>query len=323
MPGELLSTFLLQSLQRSQPQIQTSQPESIEELVFRNPFKTAEEVFDDILPAVESNEFYAISYVGSQGHGKSHSAAGFATLALKKGFLVIYAKAADIFPDLQGWIAKVKELLKEHGNPKVCFVYDDMSYSTGTVSSKAAAKFKNFIADMRHEFEQVFGTIQILILYISHRYHSVPPMLRNSATWIFASMQPEDRLDAMKLIPNHKEQKDKLEAIYMFLSKVTQDGPKYVNLKFSIGGNEFNFRWGKKGDPGDGRLMMSFHRGELRIFNAKQLEGQIDLEDHRIKYVAPTPPTPEQIESLNERKKEALRAKAEELFNKSQQPEIE
>src|SRR6478736_1378227 len=323
MPGELLSTFLLQSLQRSQPQIQNTQPESIEELVFKNPFKTAEEVFDDILPAVESNEFYAISYVGSQGHGKSHSAAGFATLALKKGFLVIYAKAADIFPDLQGWIAKVKELLKEHGNPKVCFVYDDMSYSTGTVSSKAAAKFKNFIADMRHEFEQVFGTIQILILYISHRYHSVPPMLRNSATWIFASMQPEDRLDAMKLIPNHKEQKDKLEAIYMFLSKVTQDGPKYVNLKFSIGGNEFNFRWGKKGDPGDGRLMMSFHRGELRIFNAKQLEGQIDLEDHRIKYVAPTPPTPEEIELFNERKKEALRAKAEELFNKSQKPEIE
>src|SRR6185312_10906173 len=162
-----------------------------------------------------------------------------------------------------------------------------MSYSTGTISSKAAAKFKNFIADMRHEFEQVFGTIQILILYISHRYHSVPPMLRNSATWIFASMQPEDRLDAMKLIPNHKEQKDKLEAIYVFLSKVTQDGPKYVNLKFSIGGNDFNFKWGKKGDPGDGRLMMSFHRGELRIFNAKQLEGQIDLEDYRIKYVPP------------------------------------
>lgn len=315
MAGELLSQFYRNYFEQVQPEIK-QQEKIIEDVVFKNPFHMTDEIFDDILPAVESNEFYAISYIGSQGHGKSHSAAGFATKAKEKGFLVIYAKAADIFPDLKGWIEKVKELLQKHGNPKVCFVYDDMSYSTGTISSKSAAKFKNFIADMRHEFEQVFGTIQILILYISHRYHSVPPMLRNSATWIFASMQPEDRLDAMKLIPNHKEQKDKLEAIYMFLSKVTQDGPKYVTLKFTMGNHEFNFKWGKKGDPGDGRLMMSFHRGELRIFNAKQVENQIDLEDYRIKYVPPAPPTEEELEQQKERKKEALRLKAEELFAK-------
>lgn len=321
MAGELLSQFYKTYFENIQPEVKKQQ-EIIEEVVFKNPFHMTEEIFDDILPAVETNEFYAISFLGTQGHGKSHSAAGFATLAKAKGFLVIYAKAADIFPDLKMWIEKVKALLKEHGTPKICFVYDDMSYSTGTISSKAAAKFKNFIADIRHEFETVLGTIQLFILYISHRYHSVPPMLRNSPTWIFASMQPEDRTDAMKLIPNHKEQKDKLEAIYVFLSKVTQDGPKYVNLKFTLGTHEFNFKWGKKGDPGDGRLMMSFHRGELRIFNSKQVENQIDLEDYRIKYVLPPPPTEEEIEAQKERKKLALKAKAEELFNNMPTQEI-
>ena len=322
MGGELLAEYLLQKIQQKHPEVQI-QDEYIEDIVFKNPFHLTEEIFDDILPTVETNEFYAISYIGSQGHGKSYSASGFATKAKAKGFMIIYAKAADIFPDLKGWIEKVKEKLKKHGNPKVCFVYDDMSYTTGTISSKAAAKFKNFIADMRHEFEQVFGTIQILIIYISHRYHSVPPMLRNSATWVFASMQPEDRLDAMKLIPNHKEQKDKLESIYVFLSKVTQDGPKYTNLKFNLGENEFNFRWGKKGDPGDGRLMMSFHRGELRIFNAKEIEGMINLEDYRIKYEPPTPPTEDEIIAKKQRLDIAFRKKAEEITSNLNNKKLE
>lgn len=314
MPGELLSKYLMQNLSRFQPEIKIEQTDqAIEDIVFKNPFHTGDEIFEDILPSVETNEFFSISFIGTQGHGKSHSAAGMATRAMKKGFLVVYAKAADIFPDLKGWIEKVKQKLKEHGLGKLCLVYDDMSYSTGTLSTKAAAKFKNFIGDMRHEFETVFGTIELFILYISHRYHSVPPMLRNSPTWIFASMQPEDRLDAMKLIPNHKEQKDKLEAIYVFLSKVTQDGPKYTNLKFNLGDNEFNFRWGKKGDPGDGRLMMSYHRGELRIFNSKQVEDQIDLEDYRFKY---EPPTEEQIAEDKARKAEAFKLKALEITSK-------
>lgn len=314
MAGELLSKYLIQNLSRSNPEIKiTNQDKTIQEIIFKNPFHTTDEIFDDVLPSVETNEFYAISFIGTQGHGKTHSAAGFATRAQAKGFLVVAAKAADIFPDLKGWINKVKDKLKRHGVPKLCFVYDDMSYSTGTISTRSAAKFKNFIADMRHEFETVFGTIELFILYISHRYHSVPPMLRNSPTWIFASMQPEDRLDAMKLIPNHKEQKDKLEAIYVFLSKVTQDGPKYSNLKFTLGDNEFNFKWGKKGEPGDGRLMMSYHRGELRIFNSKQVENQIDLEDHRFRY---EPPTEEQIELEKQRKADAFRLKALELTSK-------
>lgn len=122
MPGELLTKYLMEKLVEEQPEIKIQNENSIEEVVFKNPFHTIDEIFEDVLPSVETNEFYAISFIGTQGHGKTHSAAGLATKAKKKGFLVVYAKAADIFPDLKGWIDKVKEKLKEHGIAKLCFL---------------------------------------------------------------------------------------------------------------------------------------------------------------------------------------------------------
>ena len=327
MPGELLSQFYKSYFEQIQPEI-VKQQEIIEDVVFKNPFEKAEELFTDVIPSVDSNEFYSISYIGSQGHGKSTSAAELATLALENGFLIVYGKAEDILVDLQAWINKVKDLIVKHNYPKICFVLDDMSYSTGTISTKAAAKFKHFVGDIRHVFEEkdengkITFNPKIFMIYISHRYHSLPPMLRNSPTWIFVSAQPEDKSDAMKLIPHLKEEKDKLEALCAFLLKVTNDGPKYPELEFTWGKNILKFKWGKKEDPGDGRLMMSLHRGNLKIYNARKNENTIDLEDYRVTYTPPTPPTPEEIELQKEKKKESLRLKAEELFNKTQNEEI-
>jgi len=315
MAGELLMKYYKEYFANCQPEIK-KQEEQIEEIITKNPFLLAEEIFADVSPTVDSNKFYAISLVGSQGGGKTFSATEFATLAQREGYLVIYGKAEDILVDLQGWIDKVKELILEHNDPRVCFVLDDMSYSSGTISTKAAAKFKHFVADIRHVFKKVLGTIQILMIYISHRYHSLPPMLRNSGSWIFASMLNEDRADALKLIPNQKEQKTILESIYVFLSKVTQDGPKHTNLSFTYGGTEFNFKWGRQEDPGDGRLMMCFHHGELRIFNPKKIENMIDLEEHRILYEPPSEPTEEELELQKELQKEAFRKKAIEITSK-------
>jgi len=319
MPGELLSSYLLRNLAKVQPEIQQTE-DIVQEVVFQSPFLKAEEIFADVVPSVESNEFYSVSYIGTQGHGKSTSAAELATLAKSVGYLVLYFKAEDILVDLQGWIRQAKEKIKNHDNDRICFVSDDMSYSTGSISTKAAAKFKHFVGNIRHEFEEhdANGKItfnpKIFMIYISHRYHSLPPMLRNSPTWIFVSAQPEDKADAMKLIPRLKDEKDKLEALCSFLLKVTNDGPKYVNLEFTFGNNTMNFKWGNKEDPGDGRLMMSLHRGLLKIYNAKKHDNTIDLEDYRIKHIPVPEPTPEEIEQQKQRAAEALRIKAEELF---------
>lgn len=308
--------------ERQPHEIIKSHEEILEEEVFQSPFLTAEQIFQDVLPSVESNEFYSISYIGTQGYGKSTSAAELATLAKNIGYLVIYCKAEDILQDLQGWIAKVKALIVSSSyNRKICIVADDMSYATGAISTKAAAKFKHFIGDIRHVLEErdsdgnVFYNPQIFMVYISHRYHSLPPMLRNSPTWLFVSALPEDKGDAMKLIPKLKEEKDKLEAICSFLLKVTNDGPKYVDLEFVFGKNVMKFKWGRKENPGDGRLLMCLHRGTLKIYNAKKKDDTIDLEQYRIKYDPPPEISEDEIKELKRIEQEDFERKARELTN--------
>lgn len=318
MAGEKLGDFYRQYFLHAQPQV-IKEEKIIEEAVFKSPFVTAKEIFDDVLPSLESNEFYSISYVGGQGNGKSTSAAEFATEAEDVGYLVIYGKAEEMLIDLPAWIENAKKRIKNHPEPKACIVLDDFSYSTGTVSAKTAARFKHFVGDIRHVFEEkdsngkVVFYPKIFIIFISHRYHSVPPMLRNSPTWLFVTGEPEDKADAMKLIPKLKSERDKLEAMVSFLSNVTSDGPKQKDLEFRFGDKKMNFRWGDKKDTGDGRLLMLIHHGILKLFNAKKREYSVDLEDYRIKYVPPKPPTEEEIIKKAVEKKKEFESKANEL----------
>lgn len=319
MGGELLAEHYRKYFSQAQPELLIKE-EILEEVIFQSPFLTSEKIFEDILPSVEANEFYSISYIGTQGYGKSSAAADNATDAEDAGFLIIYGKADEILVDLNAWKEEVKKKIKNHFNNKVCFVLDDMSYSTSTLSVRAASKFKNFIADIRHQFEEkddkgkIIFKPKILMIYISHRYHSLPPILRNSPTWMFVSAQPEDKNDAMKLVPNIKEERQKLEVICAFLQDVTVEGPKSKKFNFHFGKHSLPFVWGTKEDSGDGRLLMIIHQGEIKLYNAKKTDNDIDLEDYRIK-IPPKPiPTPEEIEEQKERKKLALKQKAEELF---------
>lgn len=256
-------------------------------------FLRAEQIFEDIYPMVMSNGLFQLTYIGERGHGKTSSASEFATLTEQKGFLTVYGKAEDILPDLKGWIAKVKARLKEHGSPLVTFIIDDMSYSTQTVSDKKGAEFKHFMADIRHVFEEkdedgkVIFTPKIFIILISHRYHAVPPMLRSSVSWIFVSLDNEDRTDAIKMLPKDKEEQLRLDRIYKFLQEVTVLGPKLKEIMFGSSGKKAIFRWGDDENYGDGRLMMIFHKGKLAIFNAKKTDKTINLENYRFPYTPP------------------------------------
>lgn len=324
----LLADHYKQYFAQAQPQI-IKQEKIIEEAVFTSPFLTPKSIFEDILPSINSDKFYALSLVGPQGKGKTLLASIFATISEQNGFLVIYAKAEDIFHDLPLWVEKVKELILQHGNPKVCFVMDDMSYSSDTISKKQAAIFKHFVADIRHVFEKVLPDIKIKVfmIYISHRLHSLPPMLRNSGSWIFSSMQSADREDAIKLIARRKEMREKLDTIYTFISQISIDGPKYSKLKFNFGDKETEFVWGTEENPGDGRLMVSYHAGEIKIFNSKILEKMIDVEteQYRIKYVPPQPPTEEETRKLLEDEKADFENKARkisDILNSKTKPQV-
>jgi len=167
----LLADHYRQYFSQAQPQI-IKQEQVIEKTVFCSPFLTPQSIFDDILPTINSDKFYALSLVGPQGKGKTILASIFGTIAEDNGFLAIYAKAEDVFADLPGWVQKVKDRMI---TDKLCIILDDMSYSSETISKKQSAIFKHFVADIRHVFES-----KMFMIYISHRLHALPPMLRNN-----------------------------------------------------------------------------------------------------------------------------------------------
>lgn len=317
MGGELLAEHYHKYFSQQQPELLIKE-EILEDVVFVNPFLTVDSLWNDIKPSLDSDKFYAVSLVGPQGKGKTYLARLFGTKAEDDGFMVVYAKAEDVFLNLEEWVKKVKTKLEEWKTDRICIIADDMSYSNDSVSKKLSSKFKHFIADVRHVFEDKEKNFNptVFMVYISHRLHSLPPMLRNSGSWIFTSMQSADRDDAMKVITKRKEMQEKLEVMYEFISKVSIDGPKAKKLKFTFGKHETEFVWGTEENPGDGRLMVCNHAGDLKIFNSKALPEMIDIESdlYRIKYIPPPPPTPEEIEEQKEKKKIALKKKAEELF---------
>lgn len=275
--------------------------------ILKNPFLTVDDIFNDVIPVIESDKFYAISLIGPQGKGKTVLSAIFATLAEKKGFTVVYAKAEDILPDTELWVENVKQLNYD----KICFVLDDMSYSTGAISEKKQAKFKHFVSEIRHIFQA-----RVFIIYISHRLHSLPPMLRNSGSWIFVSMQAADREDAMKLIAKRKEMRDRLDAIYTFIGDVSIKGPKFGKITYHVNNQDLVFRWGSEDNPGDGRLMVAYHSGSIKIFNSKIIDDMIDIESYRITPAEIPEPLvlPEEIQEKIINQENEFKEKAEQLF---------
>jgi len=259
-----------ESIQRPKPVVQNI--EAIEQAPVIS-FLTAKGIYDDIIPVISTNKFYALSLLGPQGSGKTICASEFATFAKQDGFRLVYSRPEDFMKDMEAWINKILENPAE----KYMLVLEDLSYYMDTQSRKNQSIVKNLISRIRHKFQG-----EMFIVYITHRYHSVPPMLRNGASWIFSSMQAADREDAMKLIPRRKEMRERLDQIYSFIAKATIEGPRDGKFVYQVGEQKTVFRWGNKEDPGDGRLMASYHAGDMKIFNSKVVENMVDLEDYRV-----------------------------------------
>lgn len=242
-------------------------------------------VWEDILAKLKTNKFCAISALGGQGSGKSTLGMEFVKKALDDGFAFAYALPEDFLNDVDSWVAKVLPLVEN--NDRICIMADDLSYSTDTVGRKKQAIFKNFVARIRHILgiyaKERGKKLQVFIMYVTHRLHATPPMLRNSGSWIFTEMQSADRDDCLEIIGKSKEQRERLELIYSFLNDVIYEGAKKGIIKFTLDGNDYSFKWGTEEDKGDGRLMCIYHAGKLNIYNAKAIKEEIDFEKYRFK----------------------------------------
>ena len=239
-------------------------------------FLNVDDIWEDGKAMLETNQFFALSIVGSQGSGKTSIARQFAQKALEEEFKIVYALPDDFVKDVQGWSDRTLETVSD----KTCIILDDLSYAIDMSSRKNQSLLKNIIARLRHIYQG-----QIFIIFITHRLHATPPMLRNSGSWIFTNMQSADRDDSIEVIGKHKEIKERLELIYQFIAKSTIDGAKDGFITFNLADNDYNFIWGKKDNPGDGRLMAIYHSGKLKIFNSKMDEVDIELQEYR--YPAP------------------------------------
>jgi len=244
---------------------------------------TSEQLWNDGESFVELDEFFAFSLVGPQGSGKTNIAKQISTFAQKKGYRIVYAMPDDYMPDVNAWI----KLVTADSSSRTLFVLDDLSYFSDAQAKKQASLVKNMVARLRHIFKT-----RIFVIFITHRVHATPPMLRNSASWVFSKMQSADRDDCLEIIGRDKEQRDRLEQIYSFMSRISLEYAKPERIvKFTYKDKVYSFKWGDKYDAGDGRLMTIYHGGKLKIFLSKHIDTSINFEDFR--YI----PTPQVIEN--------------------------
>jgi hypothetical protein len=304
------------------PQEVIVEEDLVEKAESKPTFLQVQELWHDIKSVIISDLIYFLSLVGPQGKGKTVLSSIFATLAEQDGFEVIYAMPEDFIDNFDEWIAKIKV---DKPADKYCFILDDLSYYLETKSKKSQSIVKNIIARIRHEFEVKVDTPEgqktinkpIFIIYISHRLHAVPPMLRNSGTFIFPSMQSADREDMIKLITKRKSMQERLEKIYRFISRVAILGPRDGGFPYyTHDGEEKYFKWGKEDDPGDGRLMVAFHGGQLKIFQSQMVENMIKLDpEKRIFVNTTTKPKVEEKILTQEEKDQKIREAADALFS--------
>lgn len=229
---------------------------------------------------VKLNEFYALSLVGSQGSGKTNIARQIATYAKDNDFRIIYALPDDYMGDVNAWLV----MATMESRAKTFIVLDDLSYFSDAQARKQQALVKNMVSRLRHIFKG-----QIFIIFITHRYHATPPMLRNSASWIFTNMQSADRDDALEIVGRDKEQRERLEHIYSLMNRITLEGAnedRMVRIRYHD--KDYKFKWGDKKDPGDGRIMAIYHGGKMKLFHSKHIDTSINFDDYRFIPILPT-----------------------------------
>lgn len=238
-------------------------------------FLTADVIYQQGTKVMKSNKFFATSLLGSQGTGKTTIIQKLIDCALQDGMKIVYALPEDFMDDIDAWVARV---IADPAD-SYCVVIDDMSYSMDTAKRSLQAKVKNVISRFRHKFHG-----EMFVIYVTHRYHAAPPIMRNAWTWIFTTMQPADREDALKIIGRGKEQREHLESIYQFISDVSVRGPDQKRFVLEYGKCRREFIWGDQDEPGDGRLMTAFHMGKLYIFNSVMTEDELDLDLEQFRF---------------------------------------
>lgn len=235
-------------------------------------FVDVDQIWNDAKGILHNNQFYALGIVGTQGTGKTETATEFCKRARNDGYKIVYALPEDFLSDVELWIEKVAA----KPSARYCFVLDDLSYYFNTRSNKQQSLMKNAISRFRH----VFGG-EIFIIYITHRLHGTPPMLRNAGSWIFTQLNSNDQEDMLEVIGRNKAQRQILEEMQSFLKQAIIEGNKNTELEYEYKNEMYKFTWGNSENYGDGRLMAALHEDQIQLFNCKLTADTFQIKDFR------------------------------------------
>lgn len=218
----------------------------------------ADELFSQISPQLDSSDFFLLMVNGQQGSGKSTVARELAHKAHTAGYKIVYSSGVDIVesPD--------KVTREAKGFRKICLVLDDASYAITTVSSRSQNKLKSFFGLIRHALEGA----QVLVIVNIHVTTGVPPIFKNSGVWIFSKPTALEYDACLKIGGRNKKSRDALEKMFQSIVSIQAASTKSKDIPLTLYGRNYNFRWGSKDDPGDGRLMLLLLNGEPLVYNS-------------------------------------------------------
>lgn len=215
-----------------------------------------EELWEEIKPQVDSSEYYLLMINGSQGSGKTTIAKNFAHLAHNDGYYLLYSSAFDLIDAPMAFIDKGK------GHDKVCIIIDDVSYALGATSQKSQAKVKNFFSLIRHALKA-----RIFVIVITHITTGVPPVFKNSNTWIFSAPTTQENDAMVKIVGRKKQLRDQLQQMFDAVKEIRAAVSQSEVIEFTMYGQPFKFHWDV-----DGRISLIIKNGEATMYHSKKVE---------------------------------------------------
>ena len=226
----------------------------------------ANQLWGEMKPQIESDEFFQLMIDGRPGSGKTTIAREIAHLAHTDDYFSLYESGFDVLDAPASLVQKARE----SGKNKFCIVLDDISYTLSASSGTMQSKFKSFFTMLRHALKKNPGdVIHILVIVIAHFTTAVPPILKNSGIWIFTKPSTQEYDQMIKIVGRSKKLRGQLEHMFNAIVAIQSEVKPNESFEFNMYGQPFQFTWNV-----DGRLSLILKNGEPMIYHSRNLSCQ-------------------------------------------------
>ena len=113
---------------------------------------------------------------------------------------------------------------------------------------------------------------KIFLIVVAHFSSGVPPVLRSTSGCYFFTSPTAIEMPFLKVLAGtDKGNKNKLAEMFSAAQTLRNQAQTNPNLLFDWRGHPYQFKWGTKEDPGDGRLSLCMHAGESILYQTRNI----------------------------------------------------